>query len=963
MSYTIPNRAEFLASIELFKQLPAEEIQELSERMQDWRYRVGDEILRKDKLSNNLFLVYQGQVRLLGFDSTNQMPVTLDLVESGTILGLVNYLRGKSSETAIASNENVVCLSITEKDFHSLIAKYPQLQESLQAKTFPGEIYEVLLKYYQDQARSHPNLKQLVKSLSTDVRISPTPLDGDPERIWLESQAKRWLGLPKKALTIEEKETRAVPVEIVDPFDPSEIPRYVEDKQEVPPEVPLPHTDLLNKNKPDYPFIAAKTTEEAGLAIFAMLCRHFNMPFRKDVVKRVIKEALQRQGSLSLSFSGAVAELMGLNAQLITIPASQITQLQAPLIIRWDNSLALVYEISARQIVVAVPEVGLLKRSVEKFLESWGTEGEVLLVQKSKTTPQKRFGLSWFLPAIKKHKIVLIEVFIASFFVQVFGLANPLMIQVIIDKVIVQNSTDTLQVLGVFLLFISVFEAILTTLRTYLFVDTTNRIDMSLGTDVIDHLLRLPLSYFEKRPVGEISTRVNELENIRQFLTGTALTVVLDAIFSVLYIAVMLIYSVPLTVVSLSIIPVFVLLTVVASPLIYRQLREKAERNAETQSYLVEVMTGIQTVKAQNIELRSRWKWQERYARFVTAGFNTVITSTVASSASSFLNKLSALLVLWIGAFMVLKGELSLGQLIAFRIIASYVTSPILRLAQIWQNFQETALSLERLADIVDNPQEGEEDRHNIPMPLIKGAVKYENVSFRFKAGTALQLSNVNLHLPEGTFTGIVGQSGAGKSTLTKLLARLYEPEAGRIFVDNYDINKVELYSLRRQVGFVPQDTLLFEGTVEENIALTNPDASTEEIIEAATTAAAHEFIMSLPRGYNTRVGERGTALSGGQRQRIAIARTVLQNPRILILDEATSALDYITEQQVCTNLNQAFKGRTVLFITHRLSSVKGADVIVMMDAGSIVEVGSHEELMSKRARYYSLYQQQASKI
>jgi ATP-binding cassette subfamily B protein len=372
-------------------------------------------------------------------------------------------------------------------------------------------------------------------------------------------------------------------------------------------------------------------------------------------------------------------------------------------------------------------------------------------------------------------------------------------------------------------------------------------------------------------------------------------------------------------------------------------------------------MSGIQTVKAQNIELRSRWQWQDKYARYVGAGFNTVITSTLAGSSSHFLNQLSGLLVLWVGASLVLDGDLTLGQLIAFRIIAGYVTSPILRLTQLWQNFQETALSLERLADIVDTPQESERDRQNIPMPEIKGEVKFENVNFRFKNQGPLQLANINLSFPESTFVALVGQSGAGKSTLTKLLSRLYEPEGGRILVDGLDIGKVELYSLRRQIGVVPQETLLFEGTVQENIALTNPDASTEQIINAAKVAAAHDFIMTLPNGYNTRVGERGSTLSGGQRQRIAIARSVLQRPRILVLDEATSALDYITEQQVCINLGDAFKGHTVFFITHRLSSVRSADVIVMMDQGSVVEQGTHDELMALKGRYYYLYQQQGA--
>ncbi len=439
---------------------------------------------------------------------------------------------------------------------------------------------------------------------------------------------------------------------------------------------------------------------------------------------------------------------------------------------------------------------------------------------------------------------------------------------------------------------------------------------------------------------------------------------VLDAIFSVIYIVVMLFYSWLLTLVALATVPLFILLAVVASPLIRNQLRVKAERNAETQSYLVEVVSGIQTVKAQNMELRARWQWQQRYGRYVSAGFKTVLTSTTAGSASNFLNQLSGLLVLWVGASLVLDQQMSLGQLIAFRIISGYVTSPLLRLAQLWQNFQEVGLSIERLSDIVDaEPEANELDRQNIPMPPIVGNVRFDDVLFRFGTSGPWQLNGVSLDFAAGSFVGIVGQSGSGKSTMMKLLPRLYDLESGRIVIDGYDIAKVELYSLRQQVGIVPQDTLLFDGSVQENIALTCPNASSDEIIKAAKAAAAHEFIMELPNGYNTRVGERGSALSGGQRQRVAIARTVLQNPNLLILDEATSALDYDSERQVCLNLAEVFQDRTVFFITHRLSTIKNADVILLMDKGSAVEMGSHDELMALKGRYFCLYQQQESEM
>jgi ATP-binding cassette, subfamily B, bacterial HlyB/CyaB len=585
-----------------------------------------------------------------------------------------------------------------------------------------------------------------------------------------------------------------------------------------------------------------------------------------------------------------------------------------------------------------------------------------LTVAASNRAPTAKFGLGWFVPAIQKHQQVLIQVLIASCFVQLFGLANPIVTQVIIDKVLGQHSLDTLDILGVFLLGVAVFEALLTSLRTYLFTDTTNRIDLTLGAAVIDHLLRLPLRYFDRRRVGELAGRLNELENIRQFLTGTALTVVIDAIFSVIYIAVMLFYSWQLTLVTLGTVPLFALLTICISPIVRRQLEFKAERYADAQSYLVEVLSGMQTIKAQHLELKSRWQWQERYARYISAGFKSVLTFSTASSISGFLNKFSGLLLLWVGAHLVLANQLTLGELIAFRIIAGYVTSPLLRLIQIWQSFQETALSIQRLGDILDAPPEVDEsDRHNISLPPIVGDIQYRDISFGFNPNSNLQLLNINLTIPAGTFIGIVGQSGSGKSTLTKLLPRLYEPTAGQISIDGYDIGKVELSSLRHQIGIVLQDSLLFNGTIHENIALTCPDASSDEVMAAAKIAAAHDFIMALPQGYNTNTGERGAALSGGQRQRIAIARAVLQNPRILILDEATSALDYNAEQQVCRNLHAAFQDRTLLFITHRLNTVKHADNILMMEQGSIAEEGTHTQLMDMRGRYYCLFQQQES--
>jgi ATP-binding cassette subfamily B protein len=509
---------------------------------------------------------------------------------------------------------------------------------------------------------------------------------------------------------------------------------------------------------------------------------------------------------------------------------------------------------------------------------------------------------------------------------------------------------------------VTLLEGLLGSLRTFLFAETTNRIDQRLGAEVIDHLLRLPLGYFDRRPVGELGSRIGELEKIRNFLTGQALTTLLDAAFSVIYIVVMALYSWLLTIVALAVLPIQIGLTLLGAPLFRRQFRQAAEENASTQSHLVEVLTGIQTVKAQNVEMVSRWKWQERYSRYIARTFEKTITGTALNETSQVLQKLSQLLVLWVGADLVLKGQLTLGQLIAFRIISGYVTQPLLRLSSIWQNIQELRVSFERLGDVINTPQESSTaDQANIPLPPIEGKVVFDNVSFSFQTGTPPVLKEIDLVVEPGTFVGVVGQSGSGKSTLMKLLPRLYNPDCGRVLIDGYDIDKVELYSLRRQIGIVPQDPLLFSGTVNENISLTRPEADSEEIVRAATLACAHEFIMELASGYSTPVGERGAGLSGGQKQRIAIARTLLGNPKLLVMDEATSALDYDTERRVCDNLVDALHDSTVFFITHRLSTIRRAHRIVMLHQGAIVETGSHDELMALRGRYYALYRQQES--
>jgi ATP-binding cassette, subfamily B, bacterial HlyB/CyaB len=1004
MTYTKTNIQSFLQGIAPFDRLSSGGLERCLQSCTLLRYKMGQAIMVRNNLPSSVSMIYEGQVRLLGEDPRSKKPQSLKLLDPGEVIGWVGLIRAVPCETAIASRETLT-LNIPSQDFLTLLNSEPDFANSFGCGLV--EVFELLGAELVRRADGLTDLKKLALETWPESQVQTFAsgkhtLSLDPERLWLISGGAasngsvgqpinpqdqlqvnragslRLVGLPSEAVVHAGQTASALlPLQEVNGLEGAEAnglisveaaPTTAEKEtplfEEVPyaPEVQTeqPFSLEAERRTQKYPFVRGRGPIDSPLACFQMLAQYWQMPFRKDVIRRILGNQIERSGSISLTTCGGIAEMMGLKAQLIETPASVFTRLPTPAIVKWQDSFAILYQCSPKELVFAVPEQGIRRKKPSNFLEDWGESGEVLLLEKTITTPEKKFGLSWFWPSVSRYRGVLFEVLVASFLVQLFALANPLGIQFIIDTVLVRNSASTLNVLGIGLLLIALLEALLTSFRTYLFADTTNRIDMTLGSQVIDHLVRLPLSYFNKRPVGELSTRVNELENIRQFMTGTALNVVLDSLFSVIYIFVMLFYSWLLTIIALATVPLFALLTIIVSPMIRQQVRVKAERNAETQSHLVEVVSGIQTVKAQNIELKSRWKWQERYARYVSESFKAVTISTTAGSISSFLNKLSGLLLLWVGAGLVIKGDLSLGELIAFRIIASYTTSPLLRLVQLWQNFQETALSLERLGDILDHPQEvTEEDRTNIPLPAIQGGVVFRDINFGFTPNGPLQLQNINLEFPPGTFVGIAGESGSGKSTLMQLLMRLYTPNSGQILLDQYDVSKVELYSLRSQIGMVLQDSLLFDGSVQENIALPAPDSTAEEIIKAATVAFAHEFIMELGQGYNTRVGERGSALSGGQRQRIAIARTVLQNPQMLVLDEATSALDFNAERQVIQNLSEVFHDRTVFFITHRLKTLQIADVIVMMDQGKVAEMGTHQELMDLKGRYYWLYQQQ----
>ncbi len=655
------------------------------------------------------------------------------------------------------------------------------------------------------------------------------------------------------------------------------------------------------------------------------------------------------------------ARRIGLKARIVASQWDRLgkTPLPALLCIK-DGAFLLAAKFADDKLMVQDPLGGVPRVIEQAECESLWT-GELILVSRRANVAElaRTFDIRWFLTAVHRYRRVLGEVLIASFFLQLLGLVSPLFFQVVVDKVLVHRGLSTLDVLMVGLGIISIFEVTLGALRTYVFSHTTNRIDVELGARVFDHLLALPIAYFGSRRVGDSVARVRELENIRTFITGSALTLTIDLFFTVVFFAVMFLYSATLTWVVLGSLPLYIAISLFVTPIFRQRLNEKFVRGAENQAFLVESISGAETLKAMAVEPQMQRRWEEQLAGYVRASFRTQTLGNIAGQAVQFVNKATIVLTLYLGAKIVIAGDMTVGELVAFNMLSARVAAPVLRIAQLWQDFQQTRISVERLGDILNTPRELAQ-RGAASLPPIKGAIRFEHVTFRYRVDGQPVLSDVSLDLQAGQVIGVVGPSGSGKSTLAKLVQRLYTPESGRVFVDGVDLAMVDMAWLRRQIGVVLQESVLFNRTVRENIALADPAMPLERVMQAAELAGAHEFILELPYGYDTVIGERGASLSGGQRQRIAIARALIGDPRILIFDEATSALDYESERIVQENMRRIAVGRTVMIIAHRLSTIRRADRIITIDRGRVVEDGTHDELMRQGGRYSQLHRLQA---
>ncbi len=742
--------------------------------------------------------------------------------------------------------------------------------------------------------------------------------------------------------------------------------------------IPFPSSSVQKKAKPyfpspktkakhiwerfskQYPFFAQQSGSDCGCACLVMIGRYWG---KRLAVNRVRDIANVNRNGASLRSLAAAAESMGFASKPVKASFDKLREQSLPAIAHWEGKhYIVVYEINRKHVIVCDPAIGQRSIPHAEFKDKWS--GYALLLQPTvglKETQEENSSVWRFYELIKPHSRVLFEVFMASLLLQAFGLITPLFTQLLLDRVIVQGSVSTLNAVGLGLLIFGFFSIVVSAVRSYLLYHTANRISVAMLVGFLKHTFSLPLSYFESRYVGDITSRIQENSKIQSFLTGETLSIVLDLITIVVYLAVMFWYNWQLTLLVLLIVPPFFILALASTSILRKMSREIFNAGAEQNSYLIQSLTGIRSVRSMAIEHTVRWKWEELLNNVIKKSFRAQIIGTRLQIISGSIDTISSTALLWFGAYLVIQNQLTIGQLIAFNMLMGNVISPFKRLSGVWNQFQEIMISTERINDVLEaEPEENLLASPRRHISKLRGHIRFDNVTFRYHPENETNvLENLSFEILPEQMIAVVGRSGSGKTTLSKLILGLYPPTEGKVLIDGHDVSKIALKSLRRQVGVVDQNTFLFGGTIRENISVAHPEASLEEITEAARMGGADEFIQQLPMGYENEIGEGGGMLSGGQRQRIVIARALLGNPQLLIFDEATSSLDAETERIIQNNLKTILKGRTSLIIAHRLSTVRNADLILVLDKGILIESGTHDDLINKKGHYYYLNQQQ----
>lgn len=987
---TVP---ELLQSSPLLNGVSADAITALSLRAELLELPMGKPFQRSGFLPPGPALVISGRLRRV-VQGPGGRPISFGSIEQGSWVGWAAVLRGEPDFTLTAS-EGTVLLRVPFKDALEALRNHTALRAVFEEPQ-PEEVIELSLAVLEEAGQEWtPELRgriergaagwsllapgQIPEATGTIRWSGPRPAELElrpGQKLEIDTwQAMPPLvnGLPVRALMLADAQRR----ELLGLSEPAaeiqERGGALTLREEQRPAVVAAEAELLDPE--DLGFQRSWRKEhftganadldrlDQALACIRHLAEARRLAFSADLVRRNLADAQQRLGALNLAQIGLQLEALGFETRPLRVKAQELARLEPPALMDLDGAFVLLLVTGGGSgVLVGDPRHGLRRWTLQRLQERLAEGVDLLVVREGRTErqPDEQFGLGWFLSSFLRYPGLLSMTLLTAFVSQLLSAVFPLGVLAVIDQVIGQNNSSLLAPLVAILVVAALAGGLTGAMRALVSADLSDRVDVRLGASVVEHLLRLPIPYFERRQVGGILFNVNQLYSVRQFIVDQLLGAGLDAVFAVLFLLVILFISPILTLVVVAVVPILAGLNAVSSPLLTRLIKQSNRFNSAANAFLYEVVSGVRTVKSQNFEVEARWQWLERYRQYTSSRFQLTRLASLTGQGANLISNLSSVLLIAVGASLILADQLSLGALFAVKILSDKVVSPMLRLSNLYRGFQEMRLAVECLSDVMlAVPEVGNEDLQALPLTAVQGAVRFEDVCFRYGSRGPLVLDHISLSIEPGQFVGLVGLSGSGKSTLVQLLDRLYVPKEGTVYLDGFDVQKLQIASLRRQIGYVPQESLLFQGSVLDNIRMNSPEADIEAVMDAARVAAAHDFILGLDNGYATQLGERGSGLSGGQRQRLCLARTVLQNPGLLILDEATSALDAETEQLVCRNLATRFHDATVLFITHRLTTLRQADRILFMEKGRICEDGKHADLMELGGAYATLYNQQ----
>ncbi len=876
---------------------PPKQVKALLHQLEESSFKEGEIIFKEGDTSNLLYIIKSGEVKALK-EKDGKEHIFSYMVE-GDYFGELALIVGSPRTATIIATKDTECYTISRDNFNKLIESAPNLREQLLEQIEQYYIDEELKKKY--GLRSSQKLERAQLAYVTT------------------QQAQEAKEEDKKAQKKFKKKPR-----------------------------------IFKK----YPWVRQHDETDCGAASLAMISRYYGV--RLSVGRLRDLANVGREGT-SMYNLAAAAETLGYNTRAVMTDYGHLSGLDLPAIAHWKGYHYIVlYKANNKHVIVGDPAIGLMKMKRKEFETGW--TGRLLLltptprleeIEHSKTTFRR------FVPLLKPYKFLLLEVFLASLVLDLLGLASPIFTQTIVDKVLVHQNVKMLNIMLGGMLIVGAFQTITSLLRQYLLIHISSKLGMRMISDLFNHLMKLHMRYFRTRKIGDMLTRFGDNENIREILTSASISTVLDAMMVVFYLGLMFYYNPKLTCVALIFIPLFILLTLIFTPIMKRNNQRQFEKEAISESSLVESIKSIETIKSCTAETTTRWKYENLIVQHIKTDFRGAKLNMAMTSISTPLQILSNTVILWYGAHLVINGQLTIGQLMAFQALIGMVMSPIMGLIGMWQTLQDGLLSLQRLGDIYDAKPDEDPKKKAIQLPRLTGHIKFQNVSFRYNPDDKNVLANINLEIQPGETLAIVGRSGSGKTTLASLVQRFYLPTEGKILADRYDTSSVAIQSLRSQIGVVLQENAIFTATIRENIATTDPDASLDRVTDAAKIANAHDFIISFPMGYDTMIGEIGINLSGGEKQRVAIARALLNDPRIIIFDEATSSLDSESEKAIQQNMKVILKGRTAIIIAHRLSTIQHADNIIVLDEGVIVEQGNHRELLDKKGLYYYLNSQQ----